>query len=689
MKTYKSENLRNVALISHGGAGKTTIAEASLVLTDVINRMGKVEEGNTVSDFDPEEQRRHISINVSIVPVEWQQHKINLLDSPGFLDFVGDAKSALRVADGTVLVVDASAGVEVGTELMWQYADERDLPRIVFVNKMNRETARWQRTLDQLRESFEARIIPLQIPIGSGENFEGVVDLVRSKAFFANGEEGDIPDALQDEAEEAAFNLMEAAAEVDDELILKYLDGEELTPAEIARGLKGGVKSGEIVPVLAGSAEQTIGVGRLLTAIVDFLPSPLETGPETAYHPTTSEEVMLNCDPDGPLAAFVFKTVSDPYVGKISYFRVYSGTLKRDSRVWNARADEEERLGPVYVMRGKEQIEVDAVVAGDIGGVAKLDVTQTGDTLCDQERPLRIDGVAFPRPIYWVSVEPESQTDLDKMGPALTRLTEEDPTLNWDRRSDTKQTVLGGLGETHIQVAKNRMEQKFGVHIQTGQPKVPYKETITRTANAQYRHKKQTGGAGQFAEVYMRVEPLARGEGFEFDEEIFGGAISNVFLPSIEKGIKQVLESGVIANYPVVDVKAVAYDGKEHPVDSKDIAFQIAGREVFKIAFKNASPVLLEPIYEARVTIPDQYTGDVLGDLNTRRARVQGMEQQRGKTIITAMVPLAEMLRYAIDLRSMTQGHGIYTIEFDHYEIVPAHIAEEVIAEAQKEAEEA
>lgn len=688
MKTYSPENLRNVTLISHGGAGKTTIAEAMLFLTKALNRMGRVEEGNTVSDFDPEEQRRHISINTSIVPVEWEQHKLNVLDAPGFLDFVGDAKSALRVADGAVVVVDASAGPEVGTELMWQYADERELPRILFVNKMNRETARWERTLEQLRETFDARIIPLHIPIGSGEAFEGVVDLVRGTAYYRNGEDGKIPEELQEQADDAAFNLMEAAAEADDELILKYLDGEELTPKEIVRGLKSGVKSGEIVPVLAGAADSAIGIDRLMAAIVGFLPSPAEAGPELAYHPSTSEEVTLSSDPDGPLAAFVFKTISDPYVGKISYFRVYSGTLRSDAHVWNSRSGEEERLGGLYVMRGKEQIAVEALSAGDIGGAAKLDHTLTGDTLCNKDRPLRIEGIEFPQPIYFVAIRPKSQSDLDKLGPALTRLTEEDPTLHWERRNDTKQTVLGGLGETHLNVAQRRLEQKFGVQIETETPRVAYQETITQTATAQYRHKKQTGGAGQFAEVHLRVEPLPRGEGFEFDEEIFGGAISNVFLPSIEKGIKGVLEDGVIAGYPVTDIRAVAYDGKEHPVDSKDIAFQIAGREVFKLAVQNARPVLLEPIYKATINVPDQYTGDVLGDLNTRRARVLGMEQERKRTIITAHVPLAEMLRYAIDLRSMTQGRGLYTLEFEHYQIVPEYIAEEIVAAAQAEDED-
>ncbi|MDQ7030422.1 MAG: elongation factor G [Ardenticatenia bacterium] len=690
MKKYAPERLRNVALVSHGGAGKTMIAEAALFLTGATTRMGRTDEGNTVSDFDPEEQRRQISINVSVVPVEWREHKVNFLDTPGYLDFVGDAKSGLRVAEGAVVVVDASAGPEVGTELMWQYCDERGLPRLIFVNKMDRETARWERTLQQLGDVFEARLVPLQLPIGSGAQLEGVVDLVRGKAYYGpKAEEREVPEAMKDQVEEAMTALMEAAAEADDELIMKYLEGEELTPEEVLRGLRVSVKGGDIVPVLAGSAETGVGIVPLLSAIVDLLPSPLEAPPEVATVPDSEEEISLRCDPNGPLAAFVFKTLSDPYVGKISYLRVFSGTLKSDSRVWNARARQEERVGQLYVMRGKEQIPVDELQAGDIGGVAKLNVSLTCDTLCDRSQPLQPRPIEFPTPVYFVAIEPKTQSDLDKLGPALTRLTEEDPTLRWERRTDTRQTVLGGLGDAHIDVAKNRLEQKFGVRIELTPPKVPYKETITKVATAQYRHKKQTGGAGQFAEVHLRVEPLPRGQEFEFGNEVFGGAISSSFMPSIEKGIRAVMEQGVIAGYPVTDVKAVVYDGKEHPVDSKDIAFQIAAREVFKLAVQNAGPVLLEPIYDVRVIVPEQYTGDVLGDLNTRRARVMGMDQDRGKTVISAQVPLAEMLRYAIDLRSMTQGRGVYTMEFSHYEIVPDYIAQQIIAEAEREKQEA
>ncbi|GAP62818.1 elongation factor G [Ardenticatena maritima] len=689
MKKYAPERLRNVAFVSHVGAGKSTTAEAMLFLTGALTRMGRTEEGNTVSDFDPEERARQISINTSVIPVEYRDHKLNVLDTPGFLDFAGDAISALRVADAAVVVVDASSGPEVGTELMWQYCNDRSLPRLVYVNKMDRDTARWERTLQQLRDTFDARFIPIQIPIGQGASFEGVVDLTTGKAYYGKGDVRDIPAELQSAVEEAQFNLMEAAAEADDELIMKYLDGEELTPDEIARGLKAGVQNGSIVPVLFGASVEALGVERLMEAIVNLLPSPVEAPPEKAVNKETGEEVLLSADPNGPLAVFIFKTLSDPYVGKISFFRVLSGTLKPDMRLYNPRTNTEERIGHIYVQRGKEQIEVKELPAGDIGSVAKLGETLTGDVLCDRSTPLEVEPIKFPRPVYFVAVYPKSQADVDKLNQALTRLTEEDPTLRWERRTDTKQTVMGGLGDVHLDVARARLEQKFGVHVEMGAPKVPYKETITATATAQYRHKKQTGGAGQFAEVHMRVEPLPRGQEFEFASEIFGGAISSVFLPSIEKGIRSVMEQGVLAGYPIVDVKAVVYDGKEHPVDSKDIAFQIAGRECFKLAFKNAKPALLEPIYNVTIIVPDQYTGDVMSDLNTRRARIMGMEQERGKTIIKAQVPLAEMMRYAIDLRSMTQGRGFYTMEPDHYEIVPDYVAQQVIAEAQKEAAEA
>lgn len=686
MKSYQPANLRNVALVSHGGAGKTTLTEAMLYKSGATTRQGSVEEGNTISDFDPEEQRRQVSINTSVIPIEWRDCKINLIDTPGYADFAGDAKSGLRVADAAVIVVDAVAGPEVGTELMWQYASERNLPRLVFVNKMDRDNARFDHTLERLREVFEnVKFVALQIPMGQGAGFKGVIDVIERKAYTGAGKPGEVPAEFADQVDVANIELMEAAAEADDELLLKYLDGEELTPEEVWHGLKAGVLQGSIVPVLAASSKQNIGVSALANAICDLLPSPQQVPSGVAE--LNGKEVELACDPNGPLAVLAFKTIADPF-GKVSYLRVFSGTLHADSRVLNTRTGQEERIGQLYNMRGKEQIGTKELVAGDIGGVVKLSDTATGDTLAERGNPFVLKPIRFPDPVFAVAIFPKSQSDVDKLMPALQRLVEEDPTLRAERQLETRQTLLQGLGDQHIDVARNRLESKYGVHISTDQPRVPYRETVGRTASAQYRHKKQTGGAGQFAEVHMRVEPMPRGEGFEFANEVFGGAISGSFMPSIEKGVKGVLDQGVVAGYPVVDVKAVVYDGKEHPVDSKDIAFQVAGREAFKVAFREAGPVLLEPIYTVRVTVPEQFMGDIMGDLNTRRGRILNMEQERGKATVVAQVPLAEMLRYSTDVRSMTQGRGLYTAQLSHYDPVPSHLAQNIIAQAKKEHEE-
>ncbi len=686
MKDYSIANLRNIALIGHGSAGKTSLAEAMVYNSGAINRMGRVEDGNTISDFDEEEIRRRISLTAALVPVEWNGYKINALDTPGYNDFVGEVKSALRVADCALVVVDAVAGVEVGTDLAWTYAEERNLPRLVFVAKMDRENANFQNALNSLSQSFQANFIPLQLPIGSQADFEGVIDLVAMKARRgAKGDLGDIPAAMQDEANQFRVKLMEAAAEGDDELIMKYLDGQELTEDEIKRGLRLVIKNRSVVPVLCGGATANVGIAALLDVLVAFAPSPADMGSTQAINPATKAEETLEPREDGPLAAHVFKTTADPYVGKITYFRVYSGALSSDSRIFNATRGQEERIGQVYVMRGKEQIAVSHIKPGDIGAVAKLSATATGDTLCDKGRPLTLPPAAYPHPLISVAVEPKTKADSAKLGPTLTRLCEEDPTLHWRQEPSTKQTILEGMGDSHLDVAIRRASGKFGVDIVTSQPKVPYRETITRSASTQYRHKKQTGGAGQFAEVHMRVEPNERDQGYEFAWEVFGGAVSGSFQSSIEKGIKSVMESGVIAGYPVVDVKCAVFDGKEHPVDSKPVAFEIAGRGAFKQAFAQAGAVLLEPIMVINVTTPEQYTGEVIGDLNTKRARVLGMDQQAGKTIITAHVPLAEVQRYAADLRSITQGRGVFTMEIDHYENVPSHIEQVIVEKAKKE----
>ena len=686
--SYKIEQLRNVALIAHGSAGKTSLAEVMVFDTGVTSRLGKVEEGSTVSDYDAEEIRRKISLNTSIIPCEWNGHKINVLDTPGYIDFMGEVKGAVRVADGVVVVLDAVSGVEVGTELVWGFADEQNLPRLVFVNKMDRENADFTRVLEQLGQKFEGNMIPVQLPVGSESQFKGVVDLVSMKAYLGDkAEEGEIPAGLEDELEEYRLRLIEAAAEGDDELIVKYLEGEELTEEEIKRGLAIGVESGKVIPILCGSATLNLGVQPLLQAIIDYFPSPADRPEIKGTNPATGEEEILEPTPMAPLSVMVFKTIADPYVGKLTYFRVYSGAMESDSRVFNPLSGEEERIGQLYLIRGREQEPVKTVQTGDIGGVAKLSATTTGQTLCDKGHPLVLPSITFPKPVFSVAVTPKTKADLDKMGTALGRLTEEDPTLRVEREPGTGETILSGMGESHVDIATRRLSQKFGVDILTSIPKVPYRETITRKSEAQGRHKKQTGGRGQFGDVFIRFEPLPRGSGFEFVDKIFGGAVPRGFIPAVEKGLREIIQKGVLAGYPTVDFKATLYDGSYHPVDSQEIAFRLAAQLAFKKGIPEAGPVLLEPIMSVTITVPEEYMGDVLGDLNTKRARVQGMDQQRGNSIVTAQAPLAEMQRYATDLRSITQGRGIFSMEFSHYEEVPGHLVEGIIAEARREAE--
>ena len=684
MKEYTTPFIRNIAFVSHSSAGKTMLAEALLHFTGATTRLGSIKDGSTVSDFEEEEIRRGLSLSTALLPVEYKDHKVNILDTPGYTDFVGEVISALYVADAAVVLVDAVAGIEVGTEVAWSYADRFGRPRFLLINKMDRDNANFQKMLTQAQETFDARFIPVQLPWGEGEAFRGVIDLLTMKAYAGAGTEAqDIPAELADAAEEARMALVEAAAEGDDTLLEKYLEGEELTAEEVVQGLKAVVLAGDYVPVFVAAGEKEIGLTPLLEAMVALMPSPADVPPVKAEG-ANGEEVELTADDNGPLAAYVWKTTADPFVGKITYFKVVSGTIHSDTRVWNANKGTEERLGTLHILRGKEQIAVKALHAGDLGTVPKLSETGTGDTLCDKGNPIKIPAPEYPTALYRVAVVPQSQADSTKLGPTLTRLCEEDPTLSWYQDGSTKQTILQGMGDQHIDVAIRKAKSKFQLNLGTEEPKVPYRETITKKGQAQYRHKKQTGGAGQFAEVHMRVEPNPESD-YDFTWEVFGGAISSSFQPSIEKGIKGVMKQGVIAGYPVVNVKIAVYDGKEHPVDSKPVAFEIASREAFKLAFQNAGPVLLEPIYKVRIIVPESNMGDVLGDLNTRRARVQGMDTEKGRSVITAEVPLAEMLRYTTDLRSLTGGRGVFEMEFSHYEKVPAHLQQEIIAERERE----
>ena len=682
MAEFSTDKLRNVTILGHGSSGKTSLAEALLFNAGGSNRLGRVEDGSTVSDWDAEEQRRGISINLAIVPVEAEDTKLNLVDTPGYLDFVGEVISGLAVSEAGLVLVDSVAGVEVGTELAWEQLDAARKPRLIFINKMDRENANFERALASVNEAFSGTILPFQLPVGAGESFEGVVNLVDMKAYLgADASEAEIPAGMEDAAEEARQALIDAAAETDDELIMKYLEGEELTEDEVRQGLRQGVKEGQIIPVFCGSAIANIGLRSLVRALISYVPSP-----EDVVSPAANgEEEMteLEAAADGPVAAYVFKTIVDRYVGRMNYVRVVSGTLSADSQVTIQRTGKNEKLQNLFHVCGKELEQAASLVAGDIGVITKMEDLSTSDTLGEEK--LTIAPPEYPRPLYSVSVMPATKADSAKMGQGLQALAEENPTLQVEYVYATKQNILQGMGDTHIDVAIRSLDNKFGVKVETSVPKVPYQETVTRTASARYRHKKQTGGAGQFADVELRVEPQDRGDGFAYDSEVFGGSIPSVFIPSIEKGIRQILEQGVIAGFPIVDVKAIVFDGKHHPVDSKDIAFQTAGREVFKIAMQEARPVLLEPIYSMRVTVPDEFMGDVMGDLNNRRGRVQGMENRNNRAIINAEIPLAEILRYGTDLRSMTQGRGIYTIDFERYEPVPGHLADQVITQSKEE----
>ena len=687
MAKFKTDQIRNVALLGHGGAGKTTLTEALLYKTGATSRMGRVEDGSTVSDWDAEEHRRGISINLAVVPVEFDNLKLNLIDAPGYQDFVGEVISALFAAEAGLVVVDAVSGCQVGTELAYDRLRELEKPRIVFVNRMDRENANFANAVESLRTTLgDEKIVAFQIPIGTADTFKGVISLIEMKAYVGpEGKEIPIPAELQADAEEARVTLVEAAAEADDELIMKYLEGEELTIDEVRHGLHVGVKNCAITPVYCGTATGNIGLERLMQALRRYVPAPNERSVAAVKG---NNELNLDSDPAGPVAGTVFKTIIDRYVGRMNYVRVFSGKITRDTQITNARTGKSVRVANLFSVRGKDMQNLDELVAGDIGVLTKMDDLVTSDTLCAAEQIISVTAPAYPRPLYSVAITPVSQVDSGKMGPSLSGITEEDPTLRAQNISATKQTVLQGMGETHVDVAVHRMAQKYGTNVETAVPKVPYQETISKSASAQYRHKKQSGGAGQFAEVHMRVDPQPTGAGYEFKSEVFGGSISSSFFPSIEKGIRAVLENGVIAGYPVVDVKAVVFDGKEHPVDSKDIAFQTAGREVFKLAFKAANPVLLEPIYIVEVVVPDEFMGDIMSDFNTRRGRVLGMEQKNNRTVVRATVPLAEIMRYSTDLRSMTQGRGLYTIEFDHYDPVPSHLAADIIAQHKEEATE-
>jgi elongation factor G len=693
LKTYDANDIRNVLLVGHGGSGKTTLLEAMLLTSGAITRMGKVEDGNTVSDFEAEEVKKGISVSLAMAPVEWNGVKINVLDAPGYADFVGDLRSAIRAVDAVILVVSAVDGVEVQTEVAWELAVEAGLPRAILVNKLDRERASFERTLNELVASFGTQVAPLELPIGEEHEFSGVADLLTRKAYTygsdAKAQEGAWPDDIAAKAEPYREKLMEAVAESDDQLIEKYLEQGELEEQEIVHGVKEGFAAARIAPVLCGAATRPIGVDRLLQLIVDEFPSSAERKAITVLT-KGGDEKERPTDPDQPLTAFVFKTVSDPYVGHITMFRVFSGKFRPDSAVYNATKGIEERVGQIFTLRGKEHDTLSEVAAGDIGAVAKLNHTTTGDTFSTKDDPVRLPALEVPEPILAFAIVPKTKGDEDKLSTALARLREEDPTFRVERSDETHQTVMYGMGEAHLDVMAERMKRKFGVEVVTSPAKIAYRETIRSVGKGLGRHVKQSGGHGQYAVCNIEIEPLPHGTGFEFVDKIFGGAIPNQFIPSVEKGVVKTMQQGVISGNPMVDIRCTLVDGKFHTVDSSDMAFQIAGSLALKEAVEKAGVVLLEPIVELEVIVPESYTGDIMGDLNSKRAKIAGMESAgAGKQRVKAMVPQAEVARYSIDLRSMTGGRGAFSMRFSHYEEVPSHLADKIIADANKAKEEA
>jgi len=655
-------------VVAHGGAGKTSLVEAMLFNTGILSRLGRVEDGTTTSDYHPEEIAKQVTIHTSLVPCEWNGVKINLLDTPGFSDFIGEVKGALRVSDSAMFVVSAVDGVEVQHEVIWDMADEYNLPRIIFINKMDRENANFERVLDDLKSKFKANFVPVQIPIGSFNTFTGVADIINGTAYegAGKGNETSIPAELADDIALYHEQLIEAAAEGDDDLTIKYLEGEELTPEEIKDGLKKSIALRKVVPVLAGSATKNIGAARLMDFVAGFLPAPEAN--------------------EGNMSTLVFKTIADPYVGKMNFLRVYSGNFKSDSTVLNNTKEKTERIGNVLFVRGKNTMTTDSVPTGDLAVVVKLQDTGTGDTLCDKDKPVTLEGIEFPTPTLTVAIAPKSKNDEDKLGDALSKLLDEDPSMKVEKNSEIKQTLLTGMGELHINTMIEKLKRKFGVDVVVADPKVPYRETIRAKVEVEGKHKKQSGGRGQYGHVWIRFEPCPE-EDFVFEEDIFGGSAPGQYVPAVEKGLRESLLEGVLAGYPTTGIKATLYDGSYHTVDSSELAFKIAASLAFKKGALQAKPIILEPIMSVEVVVPENFMGDIIGDFNTKRGRVLGTDQVGRLTKIIATVPLSEMYRYAIDLKSMTQGRGSFTMEFNSYEEVPARQAEEIIKRAKAEAE--
>ncbi len=688
MKTYPNDNIRNVVLLGHGSSGKTTLTEAILFSLGLTSRMGRVEDGNTVSDYTKEEISRKFSIGTSLIPIEWEDNKINFLDTPGYFDFVGETTGALHVTDGAVIFLDASSGVEVGTEKAWAATSKMNLPRMLFINKMDKDNIEYVELMHKLKEVFGKKVAPFVLPIGEGEDFKGFVNVVDMVGRIYDGKkcnDGPIPEDLMDQIEPIREMLVESVAESDEELLEKYFEGEEFTAEEMTRGLRAGVVSGEIVPVVVGSALKGVGIHTLMDVLIKYFPSPAEHTPVSkGIKPYTEEEIERKMDSKEPFSAIVFKTIVDPFVGKISLMKVLSGILKKDMEVYNPQKDSSERVGGVFSLRGKKQLEVNELVAGDIGAVAKLSDTQSGDTLCEKGNPIEYPRIVFPSPGLFKAIEPKAKGDEDKIGGALTRLNDEDPSFTVTRNRETNQMILGGQGTMQLAIIANRLKELYDVDVEVIPMKIAYRETIKGTATVQGRHKKQTGGAGQYGDVHIRFEPSE--ENFVFAEEVFGGAVPRNYFPAVEKGLEESMVQGPLAGYQVVNIKATLLDGSYHAVDSSEMAFKIAAALAFKKGLPEANPILLEPVMHLEIVVPDDYMGDIMGDLNKRRGRILGMEPaESGHQKVIAEAPEAELFSYSSDLRSMTQARGDFTVRFERYEEVPAMIAERVIAQSQEE----
>ena len=690
MKEYKSSSIRNVGIVSHGGAGKTSLAEAFLYSAGAVNRLGRVDDGTATTDFEPEEIKRKVTISAALAPCEWRDHKINCVDTPGYADFVAEVKGVLRAVDGVVVVLCAASGVEVETEKVWRYANDANLPRIAFINKMDRENADFDTVVETMKQRLNgAAIVPLTLPIGAVESFMGIIDLVAMKAYAPANPQGtqyietEIPADLIGKALEARQTLIEAAAETDDDLLTKYLEGEELSDDEIRNGLVQGVAVGKICPVLCGSASKNIGINQLLDAIVKYIPSPHDRV-VASVHPSTKASIERKAGDS--FSALVFKTNADPFVGRLSFIRVFSGVLKPDGTLYNSSRDKSERIGSIFSMRGKTQDALTIANAGDIVVVAKLQETVTGDTLCDKENPVLFDPIAYPKPMFTMSIEAKNKGDEDKLGNALFRMQDEDATFRVKKNSETFQLLVSGLSDMHLDVITERMKRKFGVDVKLQDPKIPFRETLRSSVKVEYKHKKQSGGHGQYGHVWLQLDPLPAGSGFEFAENIFGGAVPRQYFPAVEKGVRDAMQGGVLAGYPLTDFKVTLVDGSYHDVDSSEMAFKIAASGALKKGVLQGKPVLLEPIYNLEVTVPENSMGDIIGDFNSRRGRILGMEPiGNGLGVVRAHAPLAEVFRYSIDLRSLTQGRGCFDMRFDHYEDVPQRIAENIIAAHKKE----